>query len=286
MSQTLTKSRAVFEVVLVFLLTMIVMWILQYSPVAEWQNNFLHHYFHGHTVMILISLLAIFVTRKSFGTYAITFRNMRYHLNIASSCLAVVMPLSALGFAFLLPKLQTSYVDWDGALILSVLGICQVFLIAYLLKKKQTFSNLPSSNIILFLFLLVAAFSLAIFTTPYTKRISGFVFYLFFVGFGEEILYRGYIQSRLNEAFDRSYHFFGVNWGWGIIIASLIFGFSHMGILTLSLGEYVLRLPWVFWTFFSGLVFGFIREKTGSIVAPAVVHGMPQAFAILFFGWE
>jgi len=267
MSQTLTKSRAVFEVVLVFLLTMIVMWILQYSPVAEWQNNFLHHYFHGHTVMILISLLAIFVTRKSFGTYAITFRNMRYHLNIASSCLAVVMPLSAL-------------------LILSVLGICQVFLIAYLLKKKQTFSNLPSSNIILFLFLLVAAFSLAIFTTPYTKRISGFVFYLFFVGFGEEILYRGYIQSRLNEAFDRSYHFFGVNWGWGIIIASLIFGFSHMGILTLSLGEYVLRLPWVFWTFFSGLVFGFIREKTGSIVAPAVVHGMPQAFAILFFGWE
>jgi membrane protease YdiL (CAAX protease family) len=30
-------------------------------------------------------------------------------------------------------------------------------------------------------------------------------------------------------------------------------------------------------TFFGGFIFSYIREKTGSIVAPAIVHGLPQA---------
>ena len=280
MSLTLTKSRAVFEVISVFLLTFIVIWAFQLTHIAGWQKGFLHRSFLEYTVMILVPLLILFFTRKSFGSYAITFQNLRYHIDVASTCLVVVIPLSVLEHAFLLPKLQISYVDWGGALILSVLDICSLFLIAYLLKKKQTFTNLPSSNIILFLFLLVAAFSLAAFTTPYTERISGFVFYLFFVGFGEEIMFRGYIQSRLNEAFDRPYRFFGVGWGWGLIIASLIFGFMHV------INPYnPFHWWWGFWTFFGGLFFGFIREKTGSVVAPAIIHGMPQAIAIGFFGW-
>ena len=280
MSPTLTRSRAVFEVILVFLLTFLSLWVFQLTPIAEWQMSFLHRDFLWYTVMILIPLLILFYTRKSFGSYAITFQNLRYHFGVVFTCLAVVMPLSALGFGFLLPKLQISYVDWDGALILSVIEICSLFLIAYLMKSKQTFSNLPSSNITLFLFLLVAAFSLAVFTTPYTERISGFVFFLFFVGFGEEIMFRGYIQSRLNEAFGRSYQFFGVNLGWGLVIASLMFGFMHV------INPYnPFHWWWGFWTFFGGLVYGFIREKTGSVVAPAIIHGTPQALLILFLGW-
>jgi len=280
MSPTLTKSRAVFEVSLVFLLTFLSFGVFQLTPIAEWQKSFLHRPFLEPTVMILIPLLILFYTRKSFGSYAITFQNLRYHLDVVFICLAVVMPLSALGFGFLLPKLQISYLDWDGALILSVIEICSLFLIAYLVKNKQTFSNLPSSNIFLFLFLLVAAFSLAVFTTPYTERISGFVYFLFFVGFGEEIMFRGYIQSRLNKAFGRSYQFFGVNLGWGLVITSLMFGFTHV------INPYnPFHWWWGFWTFFAGLVFGFIREKTSSVVAPAIIHGTPQAVLILFFGW-
>jgi len=279
MSPTLTRSRAVFEVILVFLLTSLSLWVFQLTPIAQWQKSFLHQPFLLYTVMMLIPLLILFYTRKSFGSYAITFQNLRYHFNVAFTCLAVVMPLSALGFGFLLPKLQISHVDWDGALILSVIEICSLFLIAYLVKKKQTFSNLPSSNITLFLFLLVVAFSLAVLTTPYTERISGFVFYLFFVGFGEEIMFRGYIQSRLNKAFGRSYQFYGVNLGWGLVIASLMFGFMHV------INPYnPFHWWWGFWTFFAGLVFGFIREKTGSVVAPAIIHGTPQAILIFFFG--
>src|SRR5258705_24354 len=46
------------------------------------------------------------------------------------------------------------------------------------------------------------------------------VLWLFFgAGFGEEIFYRGYIQSRVSEAFENSWP--------GIFISSLLFGFLH-----------------------------------------------------------
>ncbi|WP_448335400.1 hypothetical protein [Bellilinea sp.] len=32
-----------------------------------------------------------------------------------------------------------------------------------------------------------------------------------------------------------------------------------------------------FWTFFSGLVFGFVCEKTASNAAPTLFNGLPQA---------
>jgi membrane protease YdiL (CAAX protease family) len=44
----------------------------------------------------------------------------------------------------------------------------------------------------------------------------------------EEILYRGYIQSRLNQAFDTPWRFLGVDWSWGIVITSFLFGLSHI----------------------------------------------------------
>ena len=33
------------------------------------------------------------------------------------------------------------------------------------------------------------------------------------------------------------------------------------------------------WTFFGGLASSFVREKSGSIAAPALLHGLPQAIA-------
>jgi membrane protease YdiL (CAAX protease family) len=107
-----------------------------------------------------------------------------------------------------------------------------------------------------------------------------FLAYAFFVGFGEEILYRGYMQSRLNEVFGKPYRFFEVAFGWGTIITALFFGLSHVGLIRWMLGmSGSLTWAWGFWTVFSGLVFGFVREKSGSILAPALLHGLPQAFA-------
>ncbi len=49
-----------------------------------------------------------------------------------------------------------------------------------------------------------------------------------FFGFGEELLFRGYIQFRLNYAFGKPFKFMDVNYGWGILITSALFGFMHV----------------------------------------------------------
>ena len=117
------------------------------------------------------------------------------------------------------------------------------------------------------------------------NAVSAIVFYLFFVGFGEELKFRGYIQSRLNAAFGKPFRFIIVNYGWGSVIASALFGLMHvLNIGSLVGGRLELAWWWGFWTFFGGLVFGYVREKSGSIIAPAILHGLPQAIAYAFLG--
>src|SRR6185436_12936637 len=43
-------------------------------------------------------------------------------------------------------------------------------------------------------------------------------------GIGEEVFYRGYIQSRINESFGRPFQLGGLQFGAGLLISSLLFG--------------------------------------------------------------
>lgn len=88
---------------------------------------------------------------------------------------------------------------------------------------------------------------------------------LFFVAIPEEFFYRGYFQTRLNEVMERRFMIFGVPMGWGSVWASLFFAFGH----TLVLFQW-----WHFATFFPGMVFAWLREKTGDVTAGAVFHAI------------
>ncbi len=114
------------------------------------------------------------------------------------------------------------------------------------------------------------------------ERLTGFAFYLLFLGPGEEILYRGYMQSRLNVAFGRPYRLLGANWGWGLVIATLLFGLMHaFNGFDPAQGQYQLNWAWAAGATVAGLVFAYLRERTGSVVPGAVMHGLPQAIAAL-----
>ncbi len=99
---------------------------------------------------------------------------------------------------------------------------------------------------------------------------------LIFVGFLEEFFFRGYVQSRLNDVFGRPYQLAGVSIGLGLFISAVLFGLLHP--LTALEG---LPWPWAVWTATGGILFGFIREKSGSVLACAIAHGLwvlPTAF--------
>lgn len=86
-----------------------------------------------------------------------------------------------------------------------------------------------------------------------------------FVAIPEEFFYRGYFQTRLNEVFPRRWLIFGVPMGWGAVIATLFFAFGH-SLVTLQW--------WHFATFFPGMVFAWMRERTGRVIGGALFHAV------------
>jgi len=88
-------------------------------------------------------------------------------------------------------------------------------------------------------------------------------YHVFFVAIPEEFFYRGYVQTRLDEAFPPRWRLFGAKVGLGWLLTCVIFAFGHS----------LVQFPWWhFAIFFPSLVFGWMRARTGDIVAGAVFH--------------
>lgn len=95
-----------------------------------------------------------------------------------------------------------------------------------------------------------------------------------FSGFGEEFLFRGYFQSRINEEFGRPWKLGMLEFGPGLLVVTLLFGLAHLlNPFNPMLGHF--GLDWVSFvtTTSVGAFLGVLREKTGSVIAPAIVHG-------------
>ncbi len=216
-------------------------------------------------VMAGLPILLLLLRRKRLAEYGLCFTPVRYHLDIAAACF---IPFVLAGFPL---GMGVDHKTWGGALIMSAVQIGLLLLLAFLLRKKPSFP----------VFALGVAGVLFLAPELSVGRITAlFLTYALFVGFGEEVLYRGFMQSRLNEVFGKPFRFFGVAFGWGGVITAFFFGLSHAGIFGFVLGlSAKITLAWSLWTFFGGLVFGLVREKSGSVFAPALLHGLPQAIA-------
>ncbi len=273
-SEKMQKAKAVVEVVVVFGLTLLLIALVGLSPAGTWERQVSNRFFIEYGVMIIFPLLLLLVTRRNLADYGLSLRNFPYHLDIAATAF-VPVALAGAAIAFV------DYREWHGSLILAVARISVLFVVGWLLKHKPTANG---KQVLLSTILPVICIKLA-FGAWFGNALSAIVFYVFFLGFGEELLFRGYIQSRLNYAFGKPFKFIGVNCGWGILITSALFGFMHvLNVGSLVGGRWELACWWGFWTFFGGLVLGFVREKSGSIIAPAILHGLPQAIAYAVLG--
>ncbi len=274
MNTTLRKVVTIIEVIVVTFLIIpyLTIGIYRLFPGFEsWQTSLGFQVAPFIYVMEAgLSILVILLRRKKLADYGLHFSQLKYQLDIAANCFFPVA-ISWLPLAFGLDE-ET----WSGALPLAAVNVGLLVVLALILRKKVT---LPTAGASVAMLLLLP--SMASIAQPSAqKAIVTFLFYAVFVAFGEEILFRGYMQSRLNEAFGKPYRFFGVAFGWGAIITAILFGAMHVGIFRWILGVNTLvTVAWGFWTIFGGLVSSYVREKSGGILAPALLHGLPQAIA-------
>lgn len=100
--------------------------------------------------------------------------------------------------------------------------------------------------------------------TLHPQLLGLLVTHLVIVGLSEEVFFRGYLQTELNRTFGRPFELWGARIGWGILIASLLFGLCHV----------IHGDPARMRVAFFGLLAGWLRERTGGVAVPAAYHGM------------
>ncbi|GIW41039.1 MAG: hypothetical protein KatS3mg076_1616 [Candidatus Binatia bacterium] len=88
--------------------------------------------------------------------------------------------------------------------------------------------------------------------------------HFFAVALPEEFLFRGYLQTRLDDAWGRPYTLLGARWGAALPASAAVFALCH-----LVHGD-VTQLK----VFFFGLLAGWLREKTGGLLAPVFYHAL------------
>jgi membrane protease YdiL (CAAX protease family) len=269
-----TKLVALAESVAVFALTLLLVVAVGISPAGAWVRRVTHRSFLEYAVMIAVPLLLLLVSRRDLASYGISLRNPRYHLKVTiTAFIPVAMADVVLRFV--------DYTALGGALILTATWIAVLVVLGLLLRRMPA----PGANTALVTLPLIALVGGHGQQATPVNAFSALLFYVFFLGLGEELLFRGYIQSRLNIAFGRPFKLFGVPWGWGAVIASALFGLMHVLNLAGMISQSWQLTPWWgLWTFSFGLVMAFVREKTGSIVAPTLLHGLPQGIAYAFMG--
>jgi membrane protease YdiL (CAAX protease family) len=84
------------------------------------------------------------------------------------------------------------------------------------------------------------------------------------VALPEEVFFRAYVQSRWDFTCGKPWHLFGAAWGPGLTIQALLFAACH-----LATGDWT-RLR----VFFFALLAGWLRARSGSVLAPAVYHAV------------
>lgn len=85
------------------------------------------------------------------------------------------------------------------------------------------------------------------------------------VALPEEVFYRGYLQTRLEQVLPPRWELFGARIGWALPVTSVIFVAGHLA---------VRPALWELGIFFPSLVFGWLRSRTDSLVAPVLYHAL------------
>jgi membrane protease YdiL (CAAX protease family) len=98
---------------------------------------------------------------------------------------------------------------------------------------------------------------------------------LFVVALPEEFFYRGYLQTRFKLALGEGGRRLGVPMGRAFFLTQILFAVGHL----------VEPHPWRLAVFFPALLFGWLRERSGGLVAPVAAHAASNLTVLTLEAW-
>ncbi len=240
--------------------------------------------FSAGAAMILFTVAFLAISRRSFAEYGLTVTGWRRGLNIGLLwgllvviIAGVVIKLAQVHFDPLHPP------DRQRAILATVGELADLVLLLLVLRRDRgIIERLPAavSVPILLAVLSIPTIVALWFDRPVLDALLSTVWLFLCAGFGEEIFFRGCIQSRLDEVFGRPIRFLGVDFGLGLFVSAALFGLIHV-FNTVDYFHGRWDFAWLWWwpNFAAGLFYGGVRARTGSIVAGGVIHGITDVLA-------
>jgi hypothetical protein len=125
------------------------------------------------------------------------------------------------------------------------------------------------------LVLLTFVVFLALYTKDVPTKVETLLFQLTMPGIDEEIVFRGILLLLLDRAFGTPWKVLGANVGWGWLISSMLFGLIHGIGFTGS--HFQFSLAPIIIAGVTGLVIGWLRERSGSLYPAIVLHATVDA---------
>lgn len=233
--------------------------------------------------MFLFTVSALWFCRRNFEEYGLTLKNAR--ASLTTGLLAGLLAMAGLVLvAILLPHhANAPHLGMTEGLVGAAAYLAGAGIMVWIFRRRTGFLDRipPIRSLALLTCLLLLPVLLAFhFHRPVSKVASTAAWTFFGAGFGEETFFRGYIQSRVNLAFGRPWRILGTEFGWGVIVSSMLFGLLHV----LNTCDYFRgHFEFAWWygcmALFSGLFYGCLREKTGSILAGGIAHGLGDVLA-------
>jgi uncharacterized protein len=210
-------------------------------------------------LVTLIAIKLVVVAQRALGLHEIVLAAVPVLFMYAPVLLCRLRGVDSWDYPLALPAFR-DLAPWLEALKLNAVAIAVVLLPWLALYHVWTTTLEPHMWALLFDRPVRLREFLGIWPSSLLKLVA---YHLFFVAIPEELFYRGYLQTRLDEAFGTRWRIFGANVGPGLLITSVIFAAGH---------SIVQVQWWHFAIFIPSLMFGWMRARTGQIVAGAFFH--------------
>src|ERR1043165_2812611 len=274
------RILALIEVVIACCLCFFAYRALQQTPLGTFEREVGRSYLPGCT-MLALGFTAVLIHRRGSELFGITASHWRHGVivGLASTLLFVLIGGGILLLGFPPSELSGTVVRVLGWLIGALLILC--LFNSPSLRHPGRFAGPRAAA--MGPCLLVGLLSLPLILECWSRQpmlttVCGVAWLFVLTGFGEEFFFRGYVQSRLNFTFGRPYRLLGMDFGPGLVIASVLFGAMHV-VNTVDPFQSRFEFAWVggVVSVFSGICYGCLREKTGSILAGAIAHGLAGA---------
>lgn len=239
-----------------------------------------HLNFSPGLLMIGFTVLAVRLHGCALSDFGLTLTNWRKNLNVGIACgvLEIVMFASVMLASGFRPADRVHPgTPWSLAIVGAAMALLfSLLLLAILRRPRAAFLVPPTVSVPILFFLWSLPILAAMFFHRPVGPMAGTVGWMIIgAGFGEEIFFRGYVQTRLDLAFGKPIALAGLRFGTGLIVSSLLFGLVHaLNTVDYFRGQYHFNWPSGLFNAFAGVAFAVLREKTGSIFPGAIAHSL------------